>query len=440
MYQKIRKYNSDVHIYVFDPRIERIDADFGVRGKLEPLSQIGKPAADEEIACKINATFFGGNAENYGTLVDEGKYYTAPSPNYLDVIFTKDYKLKITHLKDLQEVAYWQGNGFWVIGGSFSLVLDGKINITNTDIFPHWKERHPRTAIGQKANGNIVLVVVQGRTTDNSGVTGQELADIMLSLGCVNAVNLDGGGSSEMIVGNKIVNQPTDGKERLIGVALIVYKKKEVKGMKVYISPSTQENNVGVGNYGTEEKRMNEIADIVCPLLEYNGFTVKRNRPEMTLSQIIADSDAWKPDIHVAIHSNAMGGTNSGQARGCEVYGYLIDGKVTNSQRLSEAIYKEVSAITPTAGRGVKNGVPHKFAEVVTVKATSCIVEVAFHDNMEDAIWIMNNIPQIGEAIVKGICNYFGVQFKKPADVVDWKAKYEGLLNDIKALIKIWEG
>ena len=206
--------------------------------------------------------------------------------------------------------------------------------------------------------------------------------------------------------------------------------------MKVYISPSTQEKNIGVGNYGTEEKRMNEIADIVCPLLEYNGFAVKRNRPEMTLSQIIADSDAWKPDIHVAIHSNAVGGSGAGQARGCEVYGYLIDGRVTNSQRLSEAIYKEVSAITPTSDRGVKNGVPLNLAEIVTVKATSCIVEVAFHDNMEDAIWIMNNIPRIGEAIVKGICNYFGVSFRKPSDTVDWKAKYENLVAQLKNLVK----
>ena len=210
---------------------------------------------------------------------------------------------------------------------------------------------------------------------------------------------------------------------------------------KVYISPSTQENNVGVGNYGTEEKRMNEIADVVCPLLEYNGFEVKRNKPEMTLSQVIADSDAWKPDVHVAIHSNAAGGTNAGKARGCEVFAYIIDGKVTNSQRLAEAIYKEVSAITPTADRGVKNGVPYKFAEIVTVKATSCIVEVAFHDNLEDAIWIISNIEQIGEAIAKGICNYFGVTFKKPTNTtMDWKAKYINLLNDIKALINKWEG
>lgn len=422
MYRKERHYNSDVHIYEFDPSVERIEPTFGVRGKLEPLSKLGEPREDEEIACKINAQFFelDGSVEFYGLFYKNGVTYQPGSYTFPTITFTTDNKLVWGYGKE----------NVWGIGVSYSLVLDGKKELKNTAPFPHYINDEPRTMIGQKANGNILLVVVEGRNTNDSGMTANEQAETMLKLGAVWAVNLDGGGSSEMIVDGKIVNYLPYG-ERAIGTGLIVYRKKEAKKLKVYISPSTQENNIGIGNYGTEEMRMNQLADIVCPLLEYNGFEVRRNRPEMTLSQVIADSDAWKPDIHVAIHSNAA----NGKTRGCEVWGYLITGKVTNSQRLSEAIYKELSAITPTADRGVKNGVPQRYAEIVTVKATSCIVEIGFHDNLEDALWIMNNMPAIADAIVKGVCNYFGVTFRKPVDAVDWQYKYNSLVNDIKALI-----
>lgn len=53
----------------------------------------------------------------------------------------------------------------------------------------------------------------------------KEQAEIMLSLGCTYSANLDGGGSSEMIVNDKVVNKPSDGSERKIGSAIVVYKK-----------------------------------------------------------------------------------------------------------------------------------------------------------------------------------------------------------------------
>ena len=72
----------------------------------------------------------------------------------------------------------------------------------------------------------------------------------------------------------------------------------------VYLSPSTQENNKGVGSYGTEEKRMNEISDVVEKVLKAHGIKVYRNKPSMSLSQVVMDSNSKKPDIHFAIHSN----------------------------------------------------------------------------------------------------------------------------------------
>lgn len=180
---------------------------------------------------------------------------------------------------------------------------------------------------------------------------------------------------------------------------------------KVYISPSVQDWNKGSGNYGTEEENMQAIGAKVDELLRYNGFQTKRNRPEMTLEQAVADSNAFNPDVHVAIHSNAGGG------RGCEAYAWLVpDGKGgykdTPGRRLAQAIYDEVARITPTADRGVRQG--DWLYEIKHTKAPAALVEVAFHDNSDDAAWIKANRDAIAEAIAGGVCKYFGVAFKKP--------------------------
>ena len=68
--------------------------------------------------------------------------------------------------------------------------------------------RNPRTAIGYTEDNKLILVAVDGRENYSIGLTLNELANFMLSLGCVNAMNLDGGGSTVMYVNGRIVNNP----------------------------------------------------------------------------------------------------------------------------------------------------------------------------------------------------------------------------------------
>ena len=68
--------------------------------------------------------------------------------------------------------------------------------------------RNPRTAIGYTADNNLVLVAVDGREGSSIGMTLNELASFMQSIGCVGAINLDGGGSTVMYVKGKVVNKP----------------------------------------------------------------------------------------------------------------------------------------------------------------------------------------------------------------------------------------
>lgn len=221
--------------------------------------------------------------------------------------------------------------------------------------------------------------------------------------GAYYAINLDGGGSSRLLVDGKAVNSPTD--DRRCPNAIVIWLKEDkpsggkdtTKPMKsIYLSPSTQEHNVGAGNYGTEERRMNEICDIVENELR-GKYILYRNRPEMTLQQVVADSNAKAPDVHVAIHSNAGG------ARGCEA---LICAKGGQAEKLATRIYTELAALMPTSDRGVK--VSESLYEVNKTKAPAVIVEVEFHDSEAGAVWIVANKAAIARAIVRGIMLHFG--------------------------------
>ena len=172
--------------------------------------------------------------------------------------------------------------------------------------------------------------------------------------------------------------------------------------MKIYLSPSTQERNIGKSNFGTEEKRMNQLCDIIEPRLKEHGFTLKRNKPSMTLNEVIADSNKWKPDIHVAEHSNAGGG------KGLEIWCFNKGGK---GEKLAKALYAELSPLTPWGDRGVKYS-GNSLGETSKTKAPAVIVEIDFHDNKESADWIVKNMDRIAEGYVKGICKYVGVPYK----------------------------
>ena len=82
------------------------------------------------------------------------------------------------------------------------------------------KGRAPRTALGIKKDGTLLMVVVDGRSNNSAGLTLTELATYMLRLGAREAVNFDGGGSSVMAINGQVVNKPSDGRERSVSVGL----------------------------------------------------------------------------------------------------------------------------------------------------------------------------------------------------------------------------
>lgn len=112
----------------------------------------------------------------------------------------------------------WSGV-FDAVGGAPLMLEDGRpTGVCNSACGPH-----PRTGIGVTGDGQILLVVVDGRQPRWSlGPTMSEFARIMQDLGAVTALNLDGGGSSEMVVEGEVVNRPSDGHQRPISNAVLV--------------------------------------------------------------------------------------------------------------------------------------------------------------------------------------------------------------------------
>ncbi len=170
----------------------------------------------------------------------------------------------------------------------------------------------------------------------------------------------------------------------------------------IFLSPSAQEYNIGYGDFGSEEYRMNRIADIVEKMLKEQGYTVYRNNPNEKLSDAVRRSNEVNPDIHVALHSNASGEGFS--AQGPEIFANRPN---TPGDRLANLIYNEIMQIypDPTKGRGVLY--TSSLYEIIRTNAPAVLLEVAFHDNPEDAQWIIDNESQIAQAIVSGINSYF---------------------------------
>lgn len=227
----IARYGSYVHVFEADKSM-KVDADLGQRWRLETVGDIvsQKLSKGEKILAGINGGFFNfnGSSEHLGLYIDDGLYYSPPSGDFVDFIYYKDGKTEIRNMNgyDKEELSRLQNEAHWAIGTSYCLVKDGNINLMNTDKFSHSKNKEPRTMIGQKADGTFILAVADGRSATSSGLTAKEQAQVMLDLGCVNAVNLDGGGSSTMVItrGNKpiLYNSPSGYSQRKVGSVILV--------------------------------------------------------------------------------------------------------------------------------------------------------------------------------------------------------------------------
>lgn len=177
----------------------------------------------------------------------------------------------------------------------------------------------------------------------------------------------------------------------------------------VFLSPSSQEFNPYVDG-GNEEYYMNIIADAVIPYLEAAGIAYGRNTTGGTFLDSVRLSNEGTYDLHLAIHSNASAPANKGQAKGTQVYYYPQSAKGTRAANTFANHFRE---IYPDPDK-VKTVPTTTLGEIVKTKAPAILIEVAYHDNPEDAQWIRDNIESIAENLAVSIGDFLGVPIVPP--------------------------
>jgi len=177
----------------------------------------------------------------------------------------------------------------------------------------------------------------------------------------------------------------------------------------LYLSPSTQENNLYV-NGGTEEEWMNRLADAMEPYLTASGIRFTRNTPDMTAASSIRASNAGNYDLHLALHSNAAPDGRYGQIRGILVFYFPGSAQ---GQRAANLVADGLKAIYPLPNQ-VRAVPTTSVGEVRRVRAPSVFLELGYHDNPDDAAWIKSNLDAAARNIVLSLTEFFGLPFLEP--------------------------
>jgi len=178
----------------------------------------------------------------------------------------------------------------------------------------------------------------------------------------------------------------------------------------LYLSPSTQEWNLYVNGHGSEEHFMNQLADAMEPYLYSCGIRFTRNTPDMTAASSIREANAGEYDFYLALHSNASPEASYGQNRG--VIAFYYPGS-TGGERAAGLFVNNLRPLYPLPDK-VYTKTSTSIGEVRLPRFPAVLLEIGFHDNIEDASWIEANIEALAPAIVRALTEYFYIPFVWP--------------------------
>ena len=194
----------------------------------------------------------------------------------------------------------------------------------------------------------------------------------------------------------------------------------------IYLSPSTQEWNQYVTGSGSEEYNMNLLADALEPYLLANGIQFKRNRPEMTAGSSIREANSGYYDFYLALHSNGAPEGRYGQERGIIAFYYPGSAQ---GQRGAELIAQELKKIYPLPNK-VTTRATTSLGEVSQSRFPAVLVEIGYHDNYSDALWVEGHMDAIAQQIARALTEFFGLPFIYPMDPVQGTVRVNyGTLN-----------
>ena len=170
---------------------------------------------------------------------------------------------------------------------------------------------------------------------------------------------------------------------------------------KVFISPSDQTANTYAGGGTTEAIQCGKIGIATKAALERCGFEVMLLQ-YATMAEKCAASDAFGAELHMPIHSNGF----NKKVTGTRIF-YHSDGG--EGHKAATAILATLGPVTPGSPDMVQ-AYPALY-EIRMPKAPTAYIEADFHDVKAVADWIVDHTQDIAEAICKGVCDYFGVEY-----------------------------
>ena len=167
--------------------------------------------------------------------------------------------------------------------------------------------------------------------------------------------------------------------------------------ISIYLNPSVQTKNMYINNLGSEAENMRDIAELMykeLKLVSYIDIEANIAKNGLSLSQSVNQSNSRKRHIHFALHSNAGGG------QGTEIY------TKGSNKTFATTMYESFLELGNFKRRGVKDGT-HLY-EIKNVKADHvALIEFAFHDNLKEAKFIVENKALIANQMAKSIDTYY---------------------------------
>ncbi len=178
---------------------------------------------------------------------------------------------------------------------------------------------------------------------------------------------------------------------------------------KIYISPSNQVANTYATGGTNEKEQCHKIAMACVSYLQKKGFSVKCTYND-DMYERVRESNSFGADLHVAIHTNATAKHNV--TGGTQILLYNLQGE---RKKVGQAVLDRLAPLTP--GKSAERLIEKPdFYEINSAKGITVYCECEFHDTKEGSDFIRKNTKVIGEAVAKGICDYYGVDTENAGD------------------------
>lgn len=188
---------------------------------------------------------------------------------------------------------------------------------------------------------------------------------------------------------------------QIISSSSLTSKPTSREKISIYLNPSVQTKNMYINNLGSEAKNMRDIAELMykeLKLVSYIDIEANIAKNGLSLSQSVNQSNSRKRHIHFALHSNAGGG------QGTEIY------TKGSNKTFATTMYESFLELGNFKRRGVKDGT-HLY-EIKNVKADHvALIEFAFHDNLKEAKFIIENKALIANQMAKSILKYIDTYY-----------------------------